>query len=1024
MRIFSRLVFVALTSFASNSALAHQTLSAECEHGLAGTRAITLSALREMSIEHVGRNLLVSPQPGFDNAEEQARVRPVGEVGPMALQQIMGPDQYFVSIPAPTTKDAIAVNTIGVPGAPTVPVHVDVQWAGQRTSTAVYVSVPAHVGVKAGDMVPEEFPVAVVHLHGGGTPTTGGQTADKVAEHMNPHGVPVLAMDLPGHGLGPRQLGGFEGLKQQADWALAVADKFLHPTTKIVLSGHSYGGMIALFMHRLSKDPKYKRIVHYIPLSPGVDPTLGGSGADRIKWEKWYQKNYKTLKKRMAESDFDFLANVLANGKDSDVGSLFTTLANLDYSLPELTTEEYAQLAPLTVAVGTADGLVYVGFEEQFEKLFGNLPSGSRFIKLGRGPTFKGNQVTGHQLFDRYIATDEPDYIPGKDTPLIYTEMTKIAVNAVAGAARPQPAGTAASPSQIIDAFWRNYGLYFGFRQMVAHTVEYADGVSSNTIDMAARQGLLKGYLAKIENGRTKGAKKSDEMVAEALNDLRQSLGIKEMMTLESAKWEAGLPELTATRRAELEQFQQQVREIEERMSSEFKDEESDRKIRQLTTNNSELLSRAGVTIESIKPKLEELIAEDRAYKSRKASEKAAAKARGEAFQNSPDEMRVRAELDRFRADLGELQKQYLELFRHKQQKFFERRTELVAALVAPAGVTEPKMAGRELKVDWSPERRAAVAKYLEQYDSVVAATRAKADAELAQQLESIKKPDGVVSIEDALIQKTEVDSRKDLTWTPHRHPEIQTIVTKVAQRKSELSALIGPDARGLSLTQHEGRLVELFVAHAAAQKAFEEAWKRGEVHDSRLPDLNAQSKRALAEYQTARDKYNDDRLDWLASLDAQGKRTAEVVLAMTPELFQLRARVQETRKEFLRAKSAVDSVKNELLHAATATTSAAFKAEEARLEERRRKAYLATQAVEQARAEYIDAMIAANEPIPLTVNAYHVFKEWDRPLAEVRAKLEHDRSFFTAMVSFLSRWESFATELRRQHSGKTDAIY
>src|SRR6185312_16325932 len=121
--------------------------------------------------------------------EVEIKKEQVGEIGPRALQQLLGKDQSFVSTPAPSAPMDTAVNLHLE--AKSLPVHVDQEWHGHRTSTTVFASLPKAVKPRDGQyLVGAEYPVVLISLHGGATPTATGKNGMSIGEALAPYGIP------------------------------------------------------------------------------------------------------------------------------------------------------------------------------------------------------------------------------------------------------------------------------------------------------------------------------------------------------------------------------------------------------------------------------------------------------------------------------------------------------------------------------------------------------------------------------------------------------------------------------------------------------------------------------------------------------------------------------------------------------------------------------------------------------------------------------------------------------------------
>ncbi|NJL24227.1 MAG: alpha/beta fold hydrolase, partial [Calothrix sp. SM1_5_4] len=221
------------------------------------------------------------PRVGFDNIEAQASSeQPADHTVPLALRQAFRPGVGFVATPVPTSPDPATVSLLDEKYS--FVTHVETQWRGRKAVTAAYVSLPVPKGYSAGDyLIGPENDVVLVHLHGGGTPTATGKNAMSIGEKLAPRGLATLALDLPGHGIATKNPDGLLDFESQVDFLLQQIEQLVHPGVKVVLSGHSWGGAIAVYMHRHSNEPKYARIERFLALSPPVDVTLGGDAKSR-----------------------------------------------------------------------------------------------------------------------------------------------------------------------------------------------------------------------------------------------------------------------------------------------------------------------------------------------------------------------------------------------------------------------------------------------------------------------------------------------------------------------------------------------------------------------------------------------------------------------------------------------------------------------------------------------------------------------------------------------------------------------
>jgi pimeloyl-ACP methyl ester carboxylesterase len=121
---------------------------------------------------------------------------------------------------------------------------------------------------------------SVVLVHGA---FHGGWCWTKVVDGLTAEGIEVVAVDLPGHGVGDtRPIGGLHG---DADAVRAV----LHDTPgPIVLVGHSYGGAVISEaaagghgdLHGDADGPDVAHLVYLAAVVPDVGEGIGGASAE------------------------------------------------------------------------------------------------------------------------------------------------------------------------------------------------------------------------------------------------------------------------------------------------------------------------------------------------------------------------------------------------------------------------------------------------------------------------------------------------------------------------------------------------------------------------------------------------------------------------------------------------------------------------------------------------------------------------------------------------------------------------
>lgn len=991
-----------------------------CERYLSPVRPLTLRALREQVEARIQAVERITPKPGFDNIEIEAQHEQIAErEAPLALQQILGPQEGFVSTPAPTSPDPATVNLTDENSS--FPVHVDLQWQGQRESTTAYVTLPGNKMASAGDyIIGAENPVVLVHLHGGGTPTATGKNAMSIGEKLAPKGIPTVALDLPGHGRATRKLKGLETMEGQVDWILKIIDQLVHPGVKVVLSGHSWGGEFATYMQRHSNEPKYARIAEFIALSPPVDVSLGGDLKKKLDFEEWWQKNFTQFEDKIAPADFEFQQNMLNNGKDSDVGAYFTAMSDFDYSTPPLTPEQQAGLKPLLAVASDADGVVYVGREKEFAAAFGGLVEPSKFILLGPGQTWKSKgpqdlQPTGHNIFDRYV--------DGTTTLQVYSLIAD-AVTAVAGKAAPSPV-PADRISELMDGIFRHYANFLAFREMVQSDVEYVESNSADLPRLSKRKVELDDYIRRAERELREGEKQVESRVAAAIEVFRKKIGLTEAINLKRAQEELGAPPLTDERRQALLDYVAEVQKLDEGLRAGYQDPQYERDLQQLSKDFAPLLKTLGLkNIEGYKALFD-------AYQARKDL--------------SPQEQRTRG-------DLSRLHQRFTEVSKHKQGRFGLERDRRLAGMARPDGVLDARAALRELNSDRSEERRAKLAAFVEGYPQVESQARMAAENDAMARAEAVAKPEGVTSLEDGRAQRDRQNEVMNMTYAPDDQAAAD-IAHRLAELGEERDRIVHGSKTEISLEKLDGMVDGMRKKRAALMKKWDGLWKQGDLSSAHLKAETADYDRTLESYKELYFNYESKKGDWLLQLKQSGQLTEGVILAGTPELKSLRHKVQHAKQMFYQMREQVEESKwiealsgrlegpeNSVSDAVRIATeiwgvefastgkpsekslTARLRMDEDYLEGRRRQLSLLEHERDQLRFQYAQRLRELKLPAPYVVERVPIFPLLNRPLIELTGELRRNPAMVRALTQLKSKWEDMLAQLRRVNQTKGDA--
>jgi pimeloyl-ACP methyl ester carboxylesterase len=343
-----------------------------------------------------------------------------GVSGPQAFEAFLPNGLQFLSNPTPNSEHPLVAGRL-VPESSGM-ARVNFNWRGKAYGTDIYFTKPIPtdrmtIQNSQGYLIGPEIPLVYWRIHGGGTPSAVASNASTTASFMVKHGIATIAVDQQGHGRGIRDL--VMSMEEQVEMNLEIMKHLVHPNVKVIFDGHSWGGEAAYVAWRLDKgdNPLYKQIVGYIAESPPGDVTLGGSSRERLFGEEVIWKRLVGSDRHLvAETDWNFMNNIIRNLKISMVAPWATDLTFIGYRWSPIAEQDLGLLKPLLIIVGGNDGLVYVGREEAFQEHLGKMLPPNRFVVLGPGRTYENANATdplkktGHQISDRYRdGTDKPD---------------------------------------------------------------------------------------------------------------------------------------------------------------------------------------------------------------------------------------------------------------------------------------------------------------------------------------------------------------------------------------------------------------------------------------------------------------------------------------------------------------------------------------------------------------------------------------------------------------------------------------
>lgn len=254
-------------------------------------------------------------------------------------------------------------------------------------------------------LVRKDARAAIIYLHGGGTPTTGAHIAEGEINHYSMYKVDVVSLDMAAHGEGSRDF--FANGQEEIDRIYKFIQRAVPAGVPVFVVGHSMGGVYADLMMRQSDHPDYPMrdvIKGFGILSPAVDPLPGGTPYEKaveMGRRMDAQKVDPDFDKKAAPSEREIFDQMARDGKLNPIASFHIGMI---MSMQEHTPPAHGGEAwtPGIMVVGEGDPLVYIGFEDLFEKAFdlSNVETHS----IATAPD-RENEVkrVGHLLADYYV---------------------------------------------------------------------------------------------------------------------------------------------------------------------------------------------------------------------------------------------------------------------------------------------------------------------------------------------------------------------------------------------------------------------------------------------------------------------------------------------------------------------------------------------------------------------------------------------------------------------------------------------
>lgn len=1000
--LFVLLTSVVLTASFSQTLLASTRNVNECQTGLHPVKSDTLRALRERNTEALQRHYAKHPAPGFTDIAVEVRNEQVGQIGHRALQQALGSDYTLVASPAPglTMDTAVHLHEEGR----SLPVHVDIPWHGRRTSTTVYASLPKTIVPSSPGnkqyLIGPEYPVAIFHLHGGGTPTASGKNGLSIAQALIGQNIPLIGPDLMGHGQATRQLLGFMTIEQQVDWILEIIKKTIHPSVKVVLTGHSWGGQFAEYMWRHSDEEKYKQIEMFFPLSAPIDPSLGGGAEKKIEWEEYFERNFHKFKERIAQADLDFLYNSDYHSKNSDVATYFLFGSQTDYETPPVSPERQRRLKPKISIVGRWDGLVHVGVEEQYAIANSNLVAPSRIIILDERETWKSKEENGrkfrigHNTFD---AKRED----GSGKLEVYSTIEEEVLKLVG--ARGMGVDQADAAQIMINNYVRQDWNNLIFRQKIESAEEYVVTSLLSKEDRAAngkRKVALDQYVNDVAEKEGKFNKELEGKIRTALAPLTSELGLHASYTASRAQQELTKGPLTEERKAELQKYMDAVAKVEAQLQ---------------TTRDK---------------KWEEDLA--------KVRQEFSAAPADVAHSEIAQYVARMAELKAKKSDVTDAEKQELQMLfrlndavRARQNRFSQQKKELLESTpeaTLPEGIDGYKAAERELTgQDIQPPE--LLRRFIERALVIETPIRDQAAREWHELVARIAKP-------AADQQRDDMISRENYSYIPAGNLLV-THASAMVKEWSEKRARLVKGKGSVDALEKEVRKIS--AERASLLKTWEGIWKKGDLASPGLREYTARRDQRLAESRELRLHYKNQENIWRIRLHQEKRETEAELLNPPREVLEARAKYFAAKIDFEKLRDQTDNMRweqalNGQLEGSLAETAinlarelwgssvtypsaqsltARVRALEAQLDDVRNQESIARQELDRAQWRYYQEMVAAGETVPFSITRVVIRDELAQDYHVLLNRLRNEPAVMTAFKTVFDRYMKYLAQMR-----------
>lgn len=351
--------------------------------------------------------------------------KPVPNV-PTRIEFVLPKDVQLINHQLPRAANATTVK-LGEPGSAGLMARASYAYADHSFSTNVTFSTRAltsnllnmKIPGKKNWLVGEDATAAVLYLHGGGTRSTGSHTAEGLISHYKPFGVDVVALDLPWHAEGHREI--LSDFESEIKSLSAFAQKYIPPNVPLFVWGHSWGAVWAEMLMQMSAKPHsefsfHRNLKGVMIMAPAMDAAPGQDVGNKIAE---YQRRLEDAKKNKshlyAPNEAFIYTQMVEQGKSNPMSSIFSmsTILYLNQIVPE---HRGVNFVKALVVVGKRDPLVYIGFEDLFD-FYPKLENVEFHVVKGAGHLLRDYHYPGTtEAVDVKLASDFIAKRIGEDT--------------------------------------------------------------------------------------------------------------------------------------------------------------------------------------------------------------------------------------------------------------------------------------------------------------------------------------------------------------------------------------------------------------------------------------------------------------------------------------------------------------------------------------------------------------------------------------------------------------------------------